>query len=222
MIRCAGLVHVYPDGTRAVDGIDLEIGRGERVLLTGPNGSGKTTLVRHWNGLLRPTEGLVEIDGRPTTGRHVAGLARSVGIVFQEPAAQLFAATCRDEVAFGPRNLGVRGERLDRAVTDALTLVGLDGVADTNPYDLGPSRRRLLAIASVIAMATPVLVLDEPTAGLDADQVGHLRGVLTFLADLGRTVVAISHDRRLLAPGVFAREVRMDAGRIVADDRPRP
>jgi energy-coupling factor transport system ATP-binding protein len=220
LIRCDGLVHVYPDGTRALDGINLEIGRGEIVALTGPNGAGKTTLVRHWNGLLRPTAGWVTIDGRPTAGRHVAELARSVGLVFQDPSAQLFASTCRAEVAFGPRNLGLRGEPLDRAVTGALTIVGLADAARSNPYDLAPSRRRLLAIASVIAMGTPVLVLDEPTAGFDDEQVAQLRRVLTALAELGRTVVAVSHDRRLLAPGLFDREIHLDAGRVVPAGMP--
>lgn len=217
MIRCDGLVHVYPDGTRALDGIDLEIGRGELVALTGPNGAGKTTLVRHWNGLLRPTSGTVEIDGRSVAGRHVADLARSVGLVFQDPSVQLFASTCRAEVAFGPRNLGLRGAALDRAVMDALALLGLAAEAATNPYDLGPSRRRLLAIASVVAMGTPALVLDEPTMGLDAGQVERLRAVLETLGTLGRTIVAITHDERLLALGLFGREVCMDAGRIATD-----
>ena len=217
MIRCGGLVHVYADGTRALDGIDLEIGAGEPIALTGPNGAGKTTLVRHWNGLLRPTAGTVTIDGRPAMGRHVAELARSVGIAFQDPGTQLFAATCRAEVAFGPRNLGLRGHVLDRAVADALTIVGLGDAGATNPYDLGPSNRRLLGIASVLAMGTPVLVLDEPSTGLDAEQVARLRNVITALADHGRTIVAISHDTRLLAPGTFRREIRMHAGRIVAD-----
>ena len=216
MIRCDGLVHVYPDGTRALDGIDLEIGPGERVALTGPNGSGKSTLVRHWNGLLRPTEGTVLVDGGATDGRHVADLARSVGLAFQDPGTQLFASTCRAEVEFGARNVGLDGPALERAVHDALELLWLTGEVRTNPYDLGPSRRRLLAIASIVAMATPVLVLDEPTSGLDLGQVDLVRSMIEALAAAGRTVVAISHDERLLAPGLFDRELRMAAGRIVA------
>jgi energy-coupling factor transport system ATP-binding protein len=218
IIRCAGLGHVYPDGTRALDGVDLEIEQGERVVLTGPNGSGKTTLVRHWNGLLRPTSGTVDIDGQPTGGRHVAELAGIVGVSFQDPARQLFAATCREEVAFGARNVGLTGAALDRAVHDALELVWLTGEVRTNPYDLGPSRRRLLAIASVVAMATPVVVLDEPTAGLDTGQVDLVRSMIDALGDAGRTVVAISHDARLLARGTFDRPIRMDAGRVLGDE----
>jgi energy-coupling factor transport system ATP-binding protein len=216
MIRCEGLVHVYPDGTRALDGMDLEISDGERVALVGPNGAGKTTLVRHWNGLLRPSAGTVTIDDRPTAGRHVAELAQSVAISFQDPGVQLFASTCRAEVEFGARNVGLRGAALDTAVHDALELLWLTGEARTNPYDLGPSRRRLLAIASVVAMATPILVLDEPTAGLDTGQVDLVRSLIHALGDAGRTVVAISHDPRLLTAGTFGREIRMDAGRVVS------
>jgi len=219
VLRCDGLRHVYPDGTAALDGIDLEIGAGERVALTGPNGAGKTTLVRHWNGLLRPTSGTVTIDGRPADGRHVADLARSVSISFQDPSSQLFAPTCHAEVAFGARNVGLEGPALERAVHDALELVWLTGDVRTNPYDLGPSRRRLLTIASVVAMGTPLVVLDEPTAGLDLGQVDLVRSLIATLASAGRTVVAISHDTRLRAAGTFTREIRMGGGRIVADRR---
>lgn len=219
MIRCQGLVHVYPDGTRALDGIDLEIIAGERVALTGLNGAGKTTLVRHWNGLLRPTAGTVVIDGRPTTGRHVAELARLVGLTFQDPSAQLFASTCRDEVAFGARNVGLRGRPLDASVRDALDAVGLAGRARSNPYDLGRSKRRLLTIASVLAMRPKVVVLDEPTIGLDTDELARLGSVITEEAGRGTTIVAISHDARFIAAS-FERVVRLDAGRVVADGPP--
>lgn len=219
MIRCAGLVHVYPDGTRALDGIDLEIAAGERVALTGPNGSGKTTLARHWNGLLRPTSGTVTVDGRPTADRHVAELARVVGLSFQDPSAQLFAATARAEVEFGARNVGLRGAELDAAARDALAAVGLDGRARTNPYDLGPSKRRLLTIASVLAMRPKVIVLDEPTIGLDTDEIARLGQVVEDEAGRGTTIVAISHDTRFMSSS-FDRLVRLDAGRVVADGVP--
>ena len=216
IVRCDGLVHVYPDGTRGLDGIDLEIVAGACIALTGPNGAGKTTLVRHWNGLLRPTSGTVTVDGRPAHGRHVGELARVVGITAQDPSTQLFASTCRDEVAFGPRNVGLRGPAVQRAVGDALALVGLEGEAGTNPYDLGPSRRRLLAIASIVAMGTPVVVLDEPTAGLDADQVEVVRAMVQTLTARRQSVIAISHDPRLLGGRLFRREIRIEAGRVAS------
>jgi energy-coupling factor transport system ATP-binding protein len=219
VIQCVALDYAYPDGTPALDGLDLSIERGERVAIVGRNGSGKSTLVRHWNGLLRPTAGRVLLGGQPTEGRRVAELARVVGLTFQDPDRQLFARTCRGEVAFGARNLGLRGPALDEAVDAALAGVGLEARASTNPYELGPSKRRLLAIASVLAMRTPVVVLDEPTMGLDRAEIERLEGVIGTLAAEGRTVVAISHDARFVG-AAFERVVRLDAGRVVADERP--
>jgi energy-coupling factor transport system ATP-binding protein len=219
VIRCEGVSFGYPDGTRALDGIDLSIEAGERVAIAGPNGSGKSTLVRLWNGLLRPTAGRVLVDGRSTEGRHVADLARTVALVFQDPTRQLFQRTCRAEVAFGARNAGLRGRALDVAVDAALDAVGLADDAATTPYDLGASRRRLLAIAGVVAMATPVVVLDEPTIGLDTRERGLVAGRVARLATEGGTVVAISHDARFVAES-FGRLIRLGAGRVVADGRP--
>jgi energy-coupling factor transporter ATP-binding protein EcfA2 len=219
MIRCEGLTFAYADGTRALDGLDLEIRAGERVAITGRNGSGKSTLARHWNGLLRPSAGRVLIDGAPTARRRVAELARIVGLAFQDPGLQIFSRTCRAEVAFGPRNLGLRGAQLDDAVGGALAAVGLGDAGATNPYDLGPARRKLLAIAAVLAMQTPVVVLDEPTTGQDARGLARLREVVANLAAEGRTVVAITHDRRFITDS-FPRAVVLDAGRVIADGAP--
>jgi energy-coupling factor transport system ATP-binding protein len=214
IVRCDGVEFDYPDGTRALDGIDLEIRAGERVAIVGRNGSGKTTLVRLWNGLLRPIAGSVEVGGHQTTARHVAALAREVGLTFQDPNDQLFARTCRDEVTFGARNVGLRGRELDDAVASALASVGLGEQASGNPYDLGPSKRRMLALASVLAMRTPVVVLDEPTMGLDADERARVAAIVVGLAEAGRTVVAISHDGRFVADA-FERVIRLDHGRVI-------
>jgi energy-coupling factor transport system ATP-binding protein len=219
ILETQALVHVYPGETRALDGVDLVIRRGERVAIVGQNGSGKTTLVRHFNGLLRPTEGRVLVDGADAAGRRVAALARSVGLAFQDPDRQIFAAKVHAEVAFGPRNLGRSGAELDRAIDDALIATGLDGEAATNPYDLGYSRRKLLALASILAMNTPVVVLDEPTTGQDARGVARIQRVVAELSDAGRTVVAISHDMRFVAE-TFERVVVMGAGRILLDGTP--
>jgi energy-coupling factor transport system ATP-binding protein len=216
VIRCEGLVFEYPDGTRALDGVDLAIARGERVAITGRNASGKSTLVRHWNGLLRPTSGRVLVDGVPTEGRRVAELSRIVGVTFQDPDRQLFERTGAREVAFGARNAGFRGRDLDAAVDSALDAVGLADRSGANPYDLGPSKRRLLALASVLAMRTPVVVLDEPTMGLDHGEIDRVARVVVDLAAGGRTVVAISHDTRFVAQA-FDRVIRLAAGRIDAD-----
>jgi len=146
----------------------------------------------------------------------VAALARSVGLTFQDPNHQLFRRTCRDEVAFGARNVGLRGPGLEGAVGEALEAVGLADDEGTNPFDLGPSRRRLLAIASVLAMRTPIVVLDEPTMGLDDAEGARVRRIVAALASEGRTVVAISHDARFVA-ATFGRVIRLEAGRVIAD-----
>jgi energy-coupling factor transport system ATP-binding protein len=218
-LACEALVHVYPGGVRALDGIDLAVTSGERVALVGQNGSGKTTLVRHFDGLLRPTSGRVLIGGVDAATLRVAELSRHVGLVFQDPDRQIFSGTVREEVAFGPRNLGLRGAALDAAVSTALEATGLDQVRDTNPYDLGGARRKLLALASVLAMRTPVLILDEPTTGQDEAGVAIVRRVIDDASRDGRTVIAISHDMRFVAEA-FERVVVLRAGRIVLDGPP--
>jgi energy-coupling factor transport system ATP-binding protein len=219
-LRVEELVHVYPDGAiHAVDGVTLTIRAGERVALVGQNGSGKTTLVRHLNGLLRPTEGRVVVDGVDAATMTVARLASRVGLVFQDPDRQIFAGSVRAEVEFGPRNLGRGGAELASAVDAALAATGLAGEERTNPYDLGQSRRKLLALASVLAMRTPVLVLDEPTTGQDERGVRLVRAVIEGVAVDGRTVIAISHDMRFVAEA-FERVIVLRAGRVVLDGPP--
>lgn len=216
-----GLVHVYRDGeVRALDGIDLRVAPGERVAIVGQNGSGKTTLVRHLNGLLRPTAGRVTIDGTDAASLRVARLASLVGLTFQDPDRQVFAGSVRAEVEFGPRNLGRRRSELAAAVASALAATGLQDDERTNPYDLGVSRRKLLAIASVLAMRTPILVLDEPTTGQDARGVERVRSIVNAVAAEGRTVIAVSHDMHFVAE-TFERVVVMRTGRIVLDGAPK-
>ncbi len=218
-LRLEGVGFVYPDGTRALTDVDLAIEPGERVAIVGQNGSGKSTLVRHLNGLLRPTEGRVLHDGEDVAGRRVSALAARVGIVFQNPDRQIFAGKVRDEVAFGPRILGRSAGEAQQAGLDALTAVGLAESIDANPYDLGYSRRKLLALASVLAMGTPVLVLDEPTTGQDARGIARVQQVIADVAATGRTVIAISHDMRFVAE-TFGRVVVMGAGRVLLDGDP--
>jgi len=213
------LAHVYPGGVRALDGVSLKIGPGETVALVGQNGSGKTTLVRHLNGLLRPTSGRVLVGGVDAAGLRVASLAAQVGLVFQDPDRQIFAGSVRKEVEFGPRNVGLRSAVLDEAVAGALAAVGLGGEETTNPYDLGAARRKLLAVASVLAMRTPVLVLDEPTTGQDRAGVARVHDIVARVSGEGRTVIAVSHDLRFVAE-TFDRVVALRAGRVVLDGPP--
>ena len=197
--------HRYPDGTLALDGVTARIARGEAVAVTGPTGSGKSTLIRHLNGLLRPTTGRVLLEGVDVRGLRVAQLARRVGIAFQEPDRQLFCRSVRAEVAFGARE--------GASVAASLDVLGLAAVADRHPYDLGYSRRKLVAIAAVLAMDTPVVVLDEPTTGQDRAGVERLVGLMGSLRERGRTLVVVSHDQRFVRT-TCDRALRLDGGRL--------
>jgi len=218
-ISCSDVSYEYPDGVRALNGVDLVIRAGERVAIVGQNGSGKTTLVRHFNGLLRPTEGRVLVGEMDTRTSRIARLASLVGLAFQDPDRQIFSGSVEAEVAFGARNVGLRAADLEASVSGALESVGLGDERKTNPYDLGYSRRKLLTIASVLAMRTPVVVLDEPTTGQDARGVATVEQILERLTAERRTVVAISHDMRFVAEA-FGRVVVMREGRIVIDGSP--
>jgi len=218
-LRLEGVTFDYPDGTRALDGVDLTIPVGESVALVGANGSGKTTLARHLNGLLRPGAGRVTVGGADAAERTVAQLARVVALGFQQPDRQIFGRTVREEVEFGPKRQGASTEEAFARAKEALAQVGLEDDLGTHPGDLGESRRRLLTIASVLAMDAPVVVLDEPTTGLDARGIERVTGILRELHVAGRTVIGISHDIRFVAE-TFARVVVLDHGRIVLDGTP--
>ncbi|MCS7003137.1 MAG: energy-coupling factor ABC transporter ATP-binding protein, partial [Dehalococcoidia bacterium] len=205
-----------PDGARALHDVSLTIEQGERVAILGQNGSGKTTLARHLNGLLRPTRGRVRIFGQDIARAPVATLARSVGYLFQNPDDQLFAPTVWQEAAFGPRNLRYDATRVRRLVDDALDAVGLAPLADHNPRDLSYHERKLLALASVLAMATPIVVLDEPTTGQDLPTVARIGGIVQSLSAAGVTVIAVTHDLEFCADH-FPRCVVMADGAILLD-----
>ena len=219
MLELDDVSFTYPEGIRALHRVSLRFEPGTLVAIVGQNGSGKSTLVRHLNGLLRPTTGRVLLDGADIRPDHVAGLAARVGLAFQNPDRQLFAGRVSAEVAFGPRNLGIHGPELDARVAWALDAVGLGAEAAANPYDLGYSRRKLLSLASVLAMRTPVLVLDEPTTGQDARGAARVRALVAAAHEDGRTVIAISHDMRFVAE-TFERVVVMRAGSVVLDGTP--
>ncbi len=194
IIQLENVRFAYPSGVEALRGVSLTIGSGERIAILGRNGAGKSTLVRHLNGLLKPSVGQVLVNGMTTNTTTVAQNARQVGIVFQDIRNQLFARSVRDEVRFGPRNLRFDAQQVDRLTNSALNALGLTDVADEHPYDLPLAQRRLVAIAAVLAMDTPVLVLDEPTAGLDGAGVTLLLQLTQELAAQGKTVVVVSHD----------------------------
>ncbi|MCY7412930.1 MAG: energy-coupling factor ABC transporter ATP-binding protein [Salinibacterium sp.] len=218
-VSIEALEFVYPSGLKALDGVDLAVESGSRLGIVGQNGAGKTTLVRHLNGIFQPKAGTVRIGDWETTGRDIADLAARVGYVFQNPDEQLFARTVAGDVSFGPRNLGVAPERIDEVVAQSLERVGLAGEGQTHPYHLSLSERKRVALASVLAMDTPIVVLDEPTTGQDARGVAMIERIVTELNDEGRTVIAITHDMDFCAE-TFDRVVVMAQGRILADGAP--
>ncbi len=209
-----------PAGPWAVDGCTLDVRAGHVVGIAGRNGSGKSTLARLMQGLLRPSSGTVSVDGLDTARTPVRRLAAHAGYVAQNPNHQLFASTVAAELAFGPRNLRLPAAEVDARVADAAARLGIEDVLERHPYHLGRARRKLVTIASVLAMRTPVLILDEPTTAQDHRTSEVIRGLIREVRDGGTAVVCISHDVRLLAD-VADRLVLLDAGRTIADDAPR-
>jgi cobalt/nickel transport system ATP-binding protein len=212
-----GLAYAYPDGHQALFGVDLRIGRGERVALLGPNGAGKTTLVLHLNGILTAGRGRVSVAGLPVAKENLREIRRRVGLVFQDPDDQLFMPTVRDDVAFGPANLGIRGAELDARVDRALAQVGLADLADRPPFHLSFGQRRRAAVATVLAMEPEILVLDEPSSNLDPASRRELAEVLD---GLDVTVLMVTHDLPY-ALQLCPRAVILSGGVIAADGRTR-
>lgn len=213
VIDLRGLHHVYPDGHRALDGVDLHIHPGERVALLGPNGAGKTTLVLHLNGILTPTSGSVTVSGLPVERDHLLEVRRRVGVVFQDPDDQLFMTTVAQDVAFGPRNLGLSADEVDARVGEALTAVGMIDVADRPPHHLSSGQKRRVAVATVLAMRPEILVLDEPSSNLDP---ASRRELAEIVDGLGITVLMVTHDLPY-ALQLCERSVVLSEGRMVAD-----
>ncbi len=190
----------YPGDSRdTLTGITHTVESGEILALIGHNGSGKTTLAKHLNGLLHPLHGEIRFNGQSIADKPVPWCAARVALAFQNPDDQICKRQVIDEVAFGPKNLGVSGHRLEYLVGDALTLFGLAELAQTNPHDLGYSARKRLAMASVVAMDTPVVILDEPTAGLDSRESEQLAEVLFTLRERKKTIIIITHDMDFIA-----------------------
>lgn len=214
-----GLEHVYPNGAKALSGVDLLVRQGEFVGVIGQNGAGKTTLVKHFNGLLKPTSGRVMVKGLDTRKTHVSSLARFVGYVFQNPDHQIFATTVREEIAFGPKNIGMDKATIEKNVDEAIQVLNLEEVVDIHPFRLSRGQRQRLAIAGVLAMRPEIFMLDEPTGGQDREQVLRLRGVLQGLNDAGHTIILITHDMELLAEST-RRAIVVRSGKVILDGEP--
>lgn len=220
-LAARGLHYRYPapsgsGGSAALRGVDFELPSGGYAALIGQNGSGKTTLAKHFNGLLRASGGQVLVSGRSVADTPVSTLAREVGYVFQNPDHQIFCPSVREEIAVGPRNLGASPAEVERRVDEVLVRFGLADYANLQPAGLSFALRRAVAVAAVFAMDTPILVLDEPSAGLDERHVAHLLARIDERRARGHSVVLITHDMRLVAEHV-PRCLVMHEGRVIAD-----
>lgn len=216
-IQLEGVSYRYPDGTLALDGVNMKILKGERVVILGPNGAGKTTLVMHLNGIFTATEGDVKILGMPVEDRTVREIRSRVGVVFQKPEDQLFCSTLREDVAFGPLSMGLPESEVGERVRWALETVRLRGYEERASHHLSVGEMKRAAIATVLAMKPEVLVLDEPSADLDPEST---RELVTFLKKLheaeGITLVLATHNvdfASVLADRAFV----MSRGRVVAE-----
>ena len=212
-IAVVGLGYAYPDGTEALRQVDLHVHPGERVALLGPNGAGKTTLVLHMNGIHLPQQGSVTVSGLLLDGDSVAEVRRRVGVVFQDPDDQLFMPTVGEDVAFGPRNLDLDDDEVERRVATAVAAVGVEDLVDRPPNHLSFGQKRRVAIAGVLAMEPEILVLDEPTSNLDP---ASRRELTEILVGLDITMLVVTHDLPYAAQ-VCERSIVLDRGEIVAD-----
>jgi len=210
------LHYAYPDGQLALRGISLDIQPGESVGLIGSNGAGKSTLLLHLNGVLQPASGSVQVNGLLVNAGNLLAVRRMVGLVFQDPDDQLFMPTVQEDVAFGPRNMGLSEREVQARVAQALTTVGAGHLASRAPYRLSGGEKRMVAIAGVLAMAPTLLVQDEPSAGLDP---AARRRLITLLAGFAHTQLIASHDLDLVRE-VCSRVLVMREGIIEADGTP--
>jgi energy-coupling factor transport system ATP-binding protein len=227
-IKVENLTHIYNKGlayeTRAVDDVSFEIADGEFVGIVGHTGSGKSTLIQHLDGILKPDSGKIFIGGKDITEKKVKliDIRRKVGLVFQYPEYQLFEDTVIKDICFGPKNLGLEEDEMRARAAEAMTLVGLpyEEFAERSPFDLSGGQKRRVAIAGVIAMRPEVLILDEPTAGLDPKAHGD---ILSMVAEIrvrtGATIILVSHNMGDIA-AMADRVIVMDGGKLVADGTP--
>jgi cobalt/nickel transport system ATP-binding protein len=215
-IEIQGLSFRYPDGTIALNDLSLTVEAGERVAILGPNGAGKSTLLLHFNGIQTASNGCVRVFGEVVSRASLRRVRQRVGFVFQNPDDQLFCPTLYEDVAFGPRNLGLAEAEVARRVEDALGAVGLDGLGGKSAYHLSVGQKKRAALATVLAMDAEVLVLDEPTAGLDPR---GRRELLGLLRGFGGTQVIATHDLPFVRE-LCGRAVVMAEGRVVAEGEP--
>jgi len=215
VVSVRSLTYAYPNGHVALRDINLTIREGERVALMGPNGAGKSTLLMHLNGIVRSQRprGSIDICGQPLNDTNLRQIRALVGVVFQNPDDQLFSPTVEDDVAYGPLYMGCSKEDIRQRVERALVAVDMSGFEKRMPHQLSLGQRKRISLATVLAMDPQILVLDEPSAGLDPRA---RRGLIALLDTLPQTLIASTHDMRLVRD-LFTRAIIMEEGRIVLD-----
>lgn len=219
LIETTDLWYEYKPGQAVLRGINLQIEAGEYLALIGQNGAGKTTLAKHFNGLYKPTRGEVRVGGNPTRSATVAQFATQVGYCYQNPDHQIFQGTIAEEVAFGPRNLGLAADEVARRVEEALTAVGLWAKRKQEPWFVGKGERQRIAVASVLAMRPRAIVLDEPTTGLDWRGAREMLALVDRLNQEGHTIIVITHDMGLVAEHA-RRVLALCQGQVLLDGPP--
>ena len=195
------LTFTYPDGTQALKNVNIQIKKGEKIAIMGPNGAGKSTLFSHFNGLTEPTSGHVEVAGEKIIFEKdkLLEVRQKVGIVFQDPNDQLFAPTVKEDVAFGPMNLGLEHDEVERRIEESLKMVGMEGFEEKTPHHLSGGQQKRVAIAGIIAMRPEIMILDEPTAGLDPEGVDKVLNILNDLNREGISIIISSHDIEMVS-----------------------
>ena len=215
LLETRDLTHTYRGDVHALEGVNFTAERKSRIAVIGPNGAGKSTLFKHFNGILKPTSGEMLVRGEPITKENVREVRKFVGIVFQNPDDQIFSPTVEQDVAFGPTNLGLDEETVAHRVGEALALLGIEDLRERVPHHLSGGEKKRVAIAGILAMEPQVLVLDEPTAGLDPRGVADLVAFVNRLPDeYGMTVIFSTHHLDLVAEMADHIYV-MDKGRVV-------
>ena len=195
-LETKNLSFTYHDGTEALKNVNIQIKKGEKIAIMGPNGAGKSTLFSHFNGLTEPTSGHVEVEDEKIIfeREELLKVRQKVGIVFQDPNDQLFAPTVKEDVAFGPMNLGLEYEEVKKRIKESLEMVGMSGFEDKTPHHLSGGQQKRVAIAGIVAMRPDIMILDEPTAGLDPEGVDKVLDILDNLNKEGMSIVISSHD----------------------------
>ena len=213
VIRAKDLKYIYPDGTSALKGINLDISKGESIGLIGPNGAGKSTLLLHLNGILREGRGSIEILGMKVEEKNLIKIRQKVAIVFQEPDDQLFMPTVFDDVAFGPINTGYSEEEVRKEVKEALREVGMAGYEKRCSHHLSLGEKKRISLATVLSMEPEILILDEPTSNLDP---GVRRHLVEVLGNLNLTKIVAGHDLELILD-ICSRVILLDEGKIITN-----